>query len=165
MNFTITASIISILIIALYASSHNRLYSIEYTPFSKLEALDYIVVVNALASGKVDPTLSKGFVVVGLKVKYTIKEKTLRKDVKRLALTIDHGYVKIDVSAFLSLKVIKDESGLTPSGIKHIYLVEVLADRPVWLKGLDIVSVNGSNYVGWTSGRVCDNRGICVEVP
>lgn len=123
MNFTITASIISILIIVLYASSHNRLYNIEYTPFSKLEALDYIVVVNALASGKIDPMLSKGFVEAGLKVKYTIREKTLNKDVKRLAITIASSIMGVvEFSRAILLK-----KGLIRKLLRKIIDVNILA--------------------------------------
>lgn len=166
MNFTVIASIISILIIAFYASSsHDRLYNIEYVPLSKLEALDYIVAVNALASGDVEHMLSEGFRNAGLDVSYRIDEEVLRKDLKRLIMTVDHGYVKVNISVELGLRLLRNESRLTPSGVEYIYLVMVWADRPVALKGIDIVSVNGSNYIGWTSGMVCDNRGICVEVP
>ena len=168
MNYTIIAFVISMIILSAYAVS-SLVLEVEYTPKAKLEALDYIVCVNALVvaqnGGSLGKALSKGFKLAGLRVSYTIKEFVLRKDLKKLVVLVNHSYTVVVVRVELGLKVLEVEEGYGPAGFQRIYVVEVWSDRPVVLKGGVVVGQEGSTYTVRTSGRVCDLRGLCVEVP
>ena len=72
-----------------------------------------ILCANALASSDVEHMLYEGFRNAGLDVSYRIDEKVLRKDLKRLVLTVDHGRVKVSISVELVLRLLRNESRLT----------------------------------------------------
>jgi len=168
MNFTLIASILSVLIVCALISSVNvPVITVDYMPLEKVRALDYIAVVNALVYSQNNGGGFESFLTREVDANFTVVELVIDAGVKRAVVEFDHGWTKTRITVFLSLKILGEyeKQDIAGNRVKYI-LVEVSLDKPVQLYGGKLVSCNGTRYiVELSEGAVVrDSRGLEVRV-
>jgi len=164
MNFTIVASIISLILLSWFLLNINPpLIVLDYTSLEKIEALDYIAVVNALVYAQNGGSFSQ-FLRREVNCSFTIKELVVKSDCKKATVLFNHEFTVVNITVYLKIELIQELIQYTPSGELNILIVKAYSDRPVEFKGGDLLNSNGSCFILKTRGIISDNRGLVVKV-
>ena len=165
MNFTILAALFSALVIAYFSLSVAPYLELGYTPMEKVEALDYLLALNALVvaqyGGSAESYLRAAPESYGI-VSFTVRELVVSPRHKKIVVVFVHSNFNVTVTVELGLEVLGTEASVTPSGNVTTYIARVWSDSPVVLRGCSVVDWGRGYVVVETRGEVCDNRGLCV---
>ena len=156
MNFTVLAMLFSTLVLAYFLLQPQVYLELGYTPLEKIEALDYIAAVNALATAQRggDPRDFLGS-------EASILALTVTPSCKRIVVEFNHTYYAHNVTVELCMRVLRADTEVTPAGRVVRYVVEVRSDRPVPTDAGFTATPRG--VVVSVEGEVCDVRGLCVS--
>ena len=164
MNFTAAAAVIATLMIAaLTLSLSTPPTVIGYTPRAKLEALDYIAVVNALAHAESGGGFT-GFLEGEVNADITVLSLNLSRCEKSAVVVLNHGWANVTVKAYLRLIVLEKRTEFSGGQNLTVYRVRVESDRPVELHfNVSATSLGNGEFLVSYPFRVSDNRGLWVE--
>jgi len=159
--------LLSTLVLASVASYiYPPYFELGYTPLEKIEALDYLVALNALVSeqkgGRAKAYMDSVKALYGYK-SYKIVELKNESDWKKITVAFNHGYANITVTVELRLETLRTLEILTPAGNLTLYIARVVRDRFVSLEGCKVLRRSEGEALVETLGEVCDSRGLCVS--